>query len=245
VIPDGERPYAVVGIVAFDLQATRLHYVLGTQEPQSNTRVQRPGRIPAQDMQAGKLLAVLNGGFKAEHGQYGVMVEGVTLLKPRTGNITVGVDRNDSLRMGVWDQDLVTDDLTWWRQNGLPLIHKGKINPLAEKKTTQKWGAYVDGTVAVYRSGLGMSEDGRILYFAAGDSLLALTLAQALKAAGAHQAMQLDINNYWVYFGKVLVEKGQLTTKPLLPKMKRSEPKRYLGRFSRDFFYITARESTL
>src|SRR5581483_5543874 len=65
--PDPDRPYAVVAIVAFDLQATRLHIVLGTDEPRSPVVIRRTGAIPAADSKPGVLLAAFNGGFKARH----------------------------------------------------------------------------------------------------------------------------------------------------------------------------------
>ena len=103
-------------------------------------------------------------------------------------------------------------------------------------------GANIDGSVAVWRSGLGQSQDGRVLYYAAGDNLIAATLARALLAAGAYQAMQLDINNYWVYFGAVKTDRARLDTTPLFDKMKGHGTRRYLNGYSRDFFYVTARE---
>src|SRR5574341_727579 len=60
--PDSTRPYALAAIVAFDLNATRLHFVLGSQEPASSVGVSRPGKIPAADLQPGHLLAAFNGG---------------------------------------------------------------------------------------------------------------------------------------------------------------------------------------
>jgi hypothetical protein len=108
--------------------------------------------------------------------------------------------------------------------------------------TARNWGASINGSVAVWRSGLGLSQDGRVLYYAAGDSLVVSALARGLQAAGAYNAMQLDVNNYWVYFGAVRVEGAHLTNETLFEPMKGSDPHRYLNGFSRDYFYVTLRE---
>ena len=84
--------------------------------------------------------------------------------------------------------------------------------------TARNWGASISGTVAVWRSALGLSQDGRILYYAAGDNLVVSALARGLQAAGAYHAMQLDVNNYWVYFGAVKADGARLTNETLFDK---------------------------
>jgi hypothetical protein len=241
--PDHERRYVVVGIVAIDLRAAQLHFMAGSKEPKSPVSVERSGRIPDSDKRAGKLLAVFNGGFKAEHGHFGAMVDHITLLPPIRNDMTVGLSADGGARMGVWGQDQVmTADTVSWRQNGPALIHHGQVNPLTTVAAGGTWGASIDGSVAVWRSALGLSQDGHVLYYASGDSLIVPTLARALQAAGAYDAMQLDINNYWVYFGAVKPDGDKLITEPLFDRMKGSDPRRYLDGFSRDFFYVTMRE---
>src|SRR5512140_171128 len=44
--PDPQRPYALVAVVAFNLQTTQLHFVLGYDEPKSTVYITRPARIP-------------------------------------------------------------------------------------------------------------------------------------------------------------------------------------------------------
>src|SRR5258707_4939639 len=71
---DPRRPYSFTAVVAFDLQRTRLHFVLGSFKPfPQSPQACRTGLIPAADLKPGKLIATFNGGFKARHGQYGAM----------------------------------------------------------------------------------------------------------------------------------------------------------------------------
>lgn len=242
VYPDPQRPYVAVGVVAIDLVNARLGYVPGTEEPVSTAAITRTGKIPSADFAAGKLFAVFNGGFKTQHGRYGAFSSGKEFVPAREGMMTLAIDRDSGLRIGQWgDAGLVTSDTIAWRQNGPPVVRDGQINPLTNDNTASNWGANIDGAVAVWRSGLGLTKDRQILFYAAGNDLVASTLAKALKAAGANDAMQLDINNFWVQFCAVRVEGAKLKPEPLFDHMKSQQPDRYLNGYSRDFFYVSAR----
>ena len=238
--PDPSRPYAVVSVVAFDLNALRLHFVLGSEEPQSPVRVKRTGKIPAADFQPDKILAAFNGGFKTEHGHFGVMVNGITVLPPRQGLGTVAIYADGRVQLGEWGTDITASpDISVWRQNGPLLIHDGQINPHTADNAPQDWGYTVKGGTATWRSALGLSADGRTLYYAAGANITLPALTQALANAGAAQAIQLDINNYWVHFDAFQLEGDQLQPAPLMDAMKSKADDRYVKGFTRDFFYVT------
>jgi len=243
--PDPQRPYANIAIVAFNLSNTHLNFVLGSQEPKSPVKVDRTGKIPEADAQPGKLLAVFNGGWKAQHGHFGLGINGTTVLPPINGIATVAIQDDGSMHMGVWGEDVITDSHTLaWRQNNVPLIHNGQINPRTASMSIADWGSALDGNVAVWRSALGLSRDGKSLYFAAGDGVLVSAMATALNAVGAYQAMQLDVNNYWVHFDAVRDDSGALKAEPLFDAMGKKDNDRYLKGFTRDFFYVTAKTNT-
>ena len=243
VYPDPLRPYVGVGIVAIDLVNARLGFVVGTEEPVSNAVITRTGKIPNGDFAPGKLFAVFNGGFKTQHGRYGAYAGGKELVPPREGMATVAVDKDGSLRIGQWgDPGLVRPDTVAWRQNGPPVVRNGSINPLTNDNSASNWGANIDGAVAVWRSGMGLSQDGNTLFYVAGNDLVASTLAKSLKAGGAYNAMQLDINNFWVQFCAVRADGTTLKPEPLFDNMKAQQPDRYLKAYTRDFFYISARQ---
>jgi hypothetical protein len=243
--PDPARPYAVVAIVAFDLQNTRLHFVVGSVEPKSTVAIPRSGKIPAGDMQPGMLLAAFNGGFRAQDGNFGVMTNGVILIPPRDGLGTVGLYSDGRVQIGDWGTDMqLTPDLVVFRQNGPLMIHDGVISSNIADNNPQEWGYTVGGKIATYRSALGISRDGRTLYYAAGGGLTRPELAQALLAAGAYQALQMDINDYWVHFDAFQLTGRKLTAAPLLDEMKQQDDQRYLQGFIRDFFYVTATSSS-
>ncbi len=239
--PDPQRPYALVAVVAFNVQATRLNFVLGYDEPKSTVYANRPARIPASDMLPGRILAAFNGGFKAQHGHFGVMLDGVTLIPPRDGFGTVGIYADGKVIVGAWGKDInLSPQLVAYRQNGLLIIQDGKVNPLTAVTDPQVWGYTTYGNTATGRSALGISQDGKVLYYAAGFDLTLPALAQAVQDAGAWQAIQLDINNYYAHFEAIHFDAhNQPLAVPLLNQMKGPGDHRYLAIDSRDFFYLT------
>ena len=241
--PDPQRPYAAVAVVAFTLQTTRLHFVLGYEEPASSVYIPRPARIPASDMMAGKILAAFNGGFKAQHGHFGVMLNGVTLIPPRDGFGTVAIYEDGTVRLGAWGTDITpSPNLVAWRQNGPLIIQNGQINPHTAVTDPKVWGYTTDGTTATGRSALGISGDGSILYYAVGFNLTLPALARAVEGAGAFQAIQLDINNFYTHFEAFTPGSNHsLTVVPLLDQMKGPGDQRYLTINKRDFFYVTVK----
>ena len=199
VAPDPERPYVQAALVRIDLHQTQLHLVAGTQEPASPVHVARPGRIPSADQ--ARLIAAFNGGFKAVNGAFGMAVNGTTLLPPQDGLATLAMYRDGSVRLGVWGTD-IQQMPDWWRSGKTARCWSimGK-SPHSRKATIRTlWGTTVKNKVATWRSGLGLSADGRYLVYVAGDGLTVPTLAQALVDAGAARGMQLDINSSWPRF---------------------------------------------
>jgi hypothetical protein len=242
IAPDPQRPYAFAAVIAFDLENTRLHFLLGTQEPKSEVQIARSGRIPVEDRKAGWLLAAFNGGFKAEHGHFGVMVEGVTILPAQKNLGTVGLYSDGKVRMGLLGKEVPeTQALSSWRQNGPLIIQDGAINPLTNSNDPKDWGYVVSSDTATYRSAMAISQDGRTLYFVVGPDLTLPALARALAAVRAYQAIQLDINNFWAHFESFTLVGADLKAVPLLDFMKNVDDQRFLGSYLRDYFYVTAR----
>lgn len=242
VTPDPTRPYVATALVRIDLRATQLHLVAGTQEPISSVRVARPGSIPAADQRSGALLAAFNGGFKAANGAFGMGVGKTVLLPPTDGLATLAIYRDGSVRLGAWGSDITASpDLVAWRQNCPLLLDGGLPTGTADQEDPKLWGKTVHNVVATWRSGLGISADGRYLIYAAGDGLTISALANALASGGASRAMQLDINSWWVRFVTYTPGAGgHLVAQKLLTEMV-GDARQFLAPDTRDFFYLTAR----
>ncbi len=242
--PDPERPYAIVAVVAFDLTRTRLHFVLGFNEPSLPDGPKGNGLIPEKDREAGVLLAAFNGGFRAANGQFGAMADGIVALPPKSEMATVGIYRSGEVRIGSWGEDIDdTPDLQAWRQNCRLIIQDGKISLRVYNNSITDWGGSISNQIVTRRSSLGLDREAKTLYYFAGPSLSMPVLADAMLVAGVQHGMLLDINHFWVHFTAIHSEEGKLVAEPLLPNDMKDHIDRYLGPSPADFFYITALES--
>jgi hypothetical protein len=238
--PDPSRPYTVVAVIAFDLRHTRLHFVLGSVEPYSPDGPKRTGEMPAVDKVPGFLLAMFNGGFKARHGEFGAMADGLVALPAQDGLGTLVIYQGGGVRIGEWGTEITpTKDMLAWRQNGPLVIDHGIINTRIYSNLPQDWGYTVNDVSPTWRSGVGVSADQKTLYYFCGPSLSMEALAKAMQAAGADAAIQLDINNYWVHFVAVRTDGKKLILDPLFPYMMYENIDRYLWPYTRDYFYVT------
>lgn len=249
VRPDPSRPYAVAALVRLDLARTRLHLVPGSVEPRADQGVlafPRPGTIPRADQSPQKLLAAFNGGFQAVHGRYGMMVDGLTIVTPTDGAATLALLVDGSVCLGEWGRDILPEpDVAAYRQNCPLLIDRGALNPAVKSDDRQSWGLTLTNLDTTWRSGVGLSQDGRYLVYAAGGSLTVGALARALQMGGAYDAMQLDINPFYTCFvtfrpappgsgGRFAV-----VAEKLLVQMP-GGPTQFLTPYEHDFFYVTA-----
>jgi hypothetical protein len=239
VHPDKARTYSAAAIVAMDLDKLRIASVAGTDEPASDTvkRAQRPGKIP--DAEQPKLVAAFNGGWQAIHGHFGMMVDGLTLLPPKDASCTLALYKDSSIGIRTW-KDIASgvDGMQSYRQTPPCLVEQGVLNTQLGD-TNKSWGAAVDGATVIRRSGIGLSKDKKTLYYASGDGLTALSLAQALHAAGAWDVAELDVNwafpRYLFYTHKGTTSEAKSSLIPCVFK-----PNEYVGiSFYRDFFYVT------
>jgi hypothetical protein len=238
--PDPSRPYTVVAVIAFDLRHTRLHFVLGSVEPYSPDGPKRTGEMPAVDKVPGFLLAMFNGGFKARHGKFGAMADGLVALPAQDGLGTLVIYQGGGVRIGEWGTEITpTNDMLAWRQNGPLVIDHGIINTRIYSNLPQDWGYTVNDVSPTWRSGVGVSADQKTLYYFCGPSLSMEALAKAMQAAGADAAIQLDINDYWVHFVAVRTDGKKLILDPLFPYMMYENIDRYLWPYTRDYFYVT------
>ena len=241
--PDPERPYTIVAVVAFDLTRTRLHFVLGFDEPSLPDGPKGDGLIPEEYRKAGVLLAAFNGGFRAANGHFGAMANSTVALPPIGEMATVGIYRSGEVRIGSWGEDIKdTPALQAWRQNCRLIIQDGEISPRVFTNSITDWGGSISNEIVTRRSSLGLDREAQTLYYFAGTSLSMPVLADAMLAAGVHQGMLLDINNFWVHFTAIHSEEGKLVAEPLLPNDMSDQIDRYLGPFAADFFYITLLE---
>lgn len=240
--PDPYRSWTAVSVVAIDLRRVDLHLVAGKYEPKAETpegkKYSRLGLIPGAHQAT--LLAAFNGGFKAEHGHYGMRVDGVTLLKPRSLSCWIAKKQDGSLVIGDWERlNEQEPDAAWWRQTPACMVDEGAMHPgLRDRKNTY-WGATLDGKTVIRRSALGLSADGKTLFSGIGDHVTARAIAKAMKHAGAAHVAQLDVN--WSYPKFVLYKPtgAGLEAHKLCDGFEFSKVEYIRKSAARDFFYLT------
>jgi hypothetical protein len=245
VHPDPKRPYAAVAIMAMDLRELDLEMVAGTEEPESSKvpRSHRPGLVPDADKPT--VMAVFNGGFKAMHGNFGMRIGKDTFLPPREASCTVALLPNEDIEIRTFSE--IADDephMVAFRQTPPCLIERGEPNKRLLNEFNKNWGASVDGDTIIRRSAIGLSHDKRFLFYGLGDAVSARSIGDAMLAAGAYDAAQLDVNSAYPRF--MLVTHGPAgkapdaleLTDPLIPDIQYRRTEYVVTPEPRDFFYV-------
>jgi hypothetical protein len=201
--PDPERRYAELFIVAMPSSMIRLTSVPGTEEPSSDNpavaRIPNRGLIPAD--QRGDLLAAFNGGFRAEHGHHGMMVNGVTLLPPRADMCTVFGYEDGTLQIGTYSRVAAQPQKPiWYRQAARCMVEHGALHPGLRDPNARGWGATLEGETVIRRSAIALSQDGETLFVAVTNFTTARALALGMRAAGGWNVAQLDVNRSFPKF---------------------------------------------
>lgn len=178
-----------VEVAWIDPQLTRPVFVPGTGDPGGPWSW---GGQVAPEVR-GQLVAAFNGGFKMGDVAGGWFHDGRTLKTLVPGQASLVIYADGRAVVGEWGRDVdLGPDVVSVRQNLALLVDGGAPVPAAGNPGA--WGGSVAG-VATARSGAGVDASGALVLAQARVSPQGL--AEALAAAGALRAMQLDINPDW------------------------------------------------
>ena len=263
---DRKRAFTQIFVTLWDPRQVRLHAMSGTVEPKSATGETGPGLVPRRPEVMGRLLAGLNGGFQATHGEWGMMAEGVVYLPPKPYAATVAELSDGSTGFGTWPNDeTVPDNIRSFRQNMSPLVMNGFINPYGRSW----WGGVPPGWTdesRTVRSAICQTAEGFIAYLY-GTSVDADHLALAMQRARCAYGIHLDMNpghtglefyragpeaelpllsrpldHQWEAQGPISDMPGwRFRGRRMIRYMGLMNFPRYVNRESRDFFYLTLR----
>ena len=213
VPPGGTYP---AGIAWMDTRLLAARLYSGSKSPGGG-----PYRYtaPIQPAQAATLVAAFNGGFKMNEAAGGYYTQGRAIDPLRRGSASLVIYSDGSVDIGAWGSDVrMTPNVVGVRQNLVPLVAGGRPTPQAASSDWRAWGSTcgaascassVPGIEYQWRSGLGITADGALVY-AAGPALDPLQLAQLLVRAGVVRGMQLDINPNWPDFVSYAPRAGAL-----------------------------------
>jgi hypothetical protein len=188
------------------------------------------------------LLATFNNGFRIASSDGGFYLNGDT-----SGTLTPGVAsevyyRDGRLGIGVWNRTVrMGPDVVGVRQNLHLIVVHGRVPSTVDQNVESSWGATLGGGYYVWRSGIGITRGGQIV-FAYGPALDVREIAELLRRAGVVTGMELDINPAWMSFMYYLPHDhpGNPTPVDLLPGQSQP-PDRYYYVNSRDFTAVYAR----
>ena len=193
VRPDPHRADVRVYATLWDPRQVALHMEAGTVEPISATGEHGSGMIPRVPEVMDHVVAAFNGGFQAQHGEYGMQANGIEYLPPKPYAATVVELRNGANGFGAWPASgNVPDDVIGLRQNLTALVQDGKFNPWGRTW----WGGAPPGwpdQIHTARSAICLTREGFAGYFYS-SSISAEDLAQGMLAARCTFGIHLDMN---------------------------------------------------
>jgi hypothetical protein len=230
----------VNGIASIDQRLVKFSLRPGTEDPGTIQSWGVPAYIPAR--QRTGLLATFNGGFKLDSAGGGFYLNGIYHGALVNGAASVVYYKNGTVKIGKWGRDFtMSSSIAGVRQNLKLLVDHGQVSASANSDVMTNWGATLGGGYYVWRSGIGITKDGRIVYVY-GSALNAQDLGLLLQRAGAVEGMQMDINPAWMKFD-YYEPKGNPADPspvPLLPTQQPS-PYSYYTPSTRDFTAVYAR----
>jgi hypothetical protein len=244
--PDPVHTTLVTGVMWLDMKLLRAQLVPGAQLPaSSNSWSGLHFSIPAGAR--ADLAATFNSGFLLRDSGGGWYGQGVMAAPLRDGEASLVIFQDGTATVGQWGRDAtMNSNIAAVRQNLRLIVDQGRINPTLAIDDYKIWGGTLGNTVMTWRSGVGITEDGALIYVA-GDKLTIQSLAVVLQRAGAVRAMELDINRKWTsanYYQLAPGDPQVVTPTKLLPDMTRPAT-RYLVTDERDFVAVFLRSEPL
>ncbi len=239
VRPDAEHTSYLAGVVSMDSRLLRFQLHPGTDDPgPDNWGV--PPSIPPEARNG--LLASFNGGFKVGEARGGFYLNGITHGSLSEGAASLVFYKDGHATVGSWGSGVtMTPDVVGVRQNLRVIVDNAAVPDGVDSNIENGWGLTLGGKYFVWRSGIGVTATGRLVYVY-GPALSVRTLADLLQQAGCVEAMQLDINPAWMSFNYYQPGADPLSPTPvkLLPDQERPAD-RYFEPTSRDFTAVYAR----
>ena len=188
----------VVGVAWMDTKLLKATLYSGSQIPGGGPYTHT---APISPTDATSLDAAFNAGFLMSDANGGYYTDDKTIIPLRTGAASFVVYKNGSSTVGQWGRDVTMG----------PNVVVGPPEPgparrqrpggagRLQRRTPRSWGETLGGGLYVWRSGLGVTANGALVYVG-GPGLDIADLANILVRAGAVRAMELDINTDWVNY---------------------------------------------
>ena len=241
VRPSAIHTSYVVGVAWMDTTLLKATLYSGSQIPGGGPFTHS---APVSPTDATTLVTAFNAGFLMSDANGGYYTDGKTILPLRTGAASFVVYNNGSATVGQWGRDAtMTPDVAAVRQNLDLLVDNGQVTPGVSDANSPNWGASLHGALYVWRSALGVTSDGALVYVG-GPGLSISDLANIMVRAGAVRAMELDINTDWVNYSIYAPSTSAGLASPangttLLPNMAGTAGRYFVSWWARDFITMS------
>jgi hypothetical protein len=235
--PDSQHTSYLVGVTWMNQNLVKTALHPGYTVP-GTAGLSESSQITSSERDA--LLATFNSGFTMVDANGGYWQDGRTIVPLEQGGASMVFYKDGRMDVVRWNSATPGPDVAAVRQNLHLLIDHGAISPDVNSTFTSTWGVTIGNKTYVWRSAVGVRQDGSLI-FVAGASLSVATLANIVHAAGAVRAMELDINPDWTNFITYSHPSPGVVVPQMLTKDEKPNPYRYLQPSSRDFVAVLAR----
>lgn len=240
VRPDDRHTSFVAGVMRIDPALVRGVLHPGTRDPGGTWQAR--SYLSSGDL--GAIAAVFNGGFRlTDPSHNGYYSEGRTVAPLIEGKASLVLYRDGHADVGAWNREVrMTPSVASVRQNLLPLVDDGHLNPTCATGGAKQWGSTVGQKAFIHRSGFGVTATGEEVYVG-GPSLSVCTLGRILVAAGVLRGMELDINPNWVSGAYFHVHPGAAPSGFRLFPGEQVSAEHYMTASSRDWYSWSVRSA--
>lgn len=242
--PDAVHTSVVTAVAWMDTKMLRTTLYSGSQIPGGGPWVDT---APISTSASRSLVAAFNAGFRMPDANGGYYTQGRTVLPLVSGAASFVINKNGNVQIGSWGSEVtMSSQVESVRQNLDLIVDNGQPVPGLNANDNTKWGATLAGAIYVWRSAVGITADGALVYVG-GPDLNITDLANVLARAGAVRGMELDINTDWVNFSVYSPHTPNGIASPangstLLTSMSGGPERYYQSWWARDFFTLSARE---
>ena len=244
--PDAIHTSYVVGVAWMDPKILSAQLYSGSDIPGGGPY---PYSAPISATASTSVVSIFNAGFRMPDANGGYYTNNKYVDPLRAGAASVVIYQDGTMSVGQWGRDFqMTSQVASVRQNLDLIVDGAKAVPGLSSQNTLKWGRTLGGTFNVWRSGLGVTADGALVYVG-GPALSISDLADTLVRAGAVRGMELDINTDWVEYATLAGPLNQpvngANATNLLPGMIGNPGHFFANWWTRDFFVMSMRPKYL
>lgn len=235
--PDAEHTSYLVGLVWMDPKLVSFRIHPGYNVPGGSGWAQE-NQVP-KDLRA-NVLATFNSGFMMQDARGGMWQQGKQVGALTRGAASMVVNTDGTFDVRAWEGGEPGPGIDTVRQNLVLMLDGGEVTQAVTNASyTAQWGATIGNAAFVWRSAVGVRNDGTVV-FVAGPAMSIRSLAEVMKRAGVVRAMELDINPSWTNYITYTQDNGQ-TTPHMFPQGAQPNPWRYLTPSTRDFVGVYPR----